>query len=1162
MNKIRNSSIFKNVFFWIIFVAFLVSMLIIFVSPYLFEYFESLTLRLLIAFLIFFLTVTGVLSYTLFVKDEVKKIIRDKKEQLKKRKEQSGVISDKVQNLKMRFNEAMRIVKNSSIYKDKQNAGYELPWYLVVGKEVEGKTSLLEHSGLDFPLNINYANQNEAEEKANKSFQWYFAEHAIFVDMPGSYISNGRSDEEVILWESFLNLFGKKRWKRPINGIILTISVDTLLEKTAVELEEYAKDIRDRIDEISNSFMSNIPIYLLVSKTDKIVGFNEYFSSISEDEKSEVLGVTFNDETENIDTSVVKPELELLLERLNSSVLDKVHKEWDNSSRAKISLFCNEFSVLFEKLNAFIEIGFAQTRYRKPLMLRGIYFTSVPDTSSAMASNQEFEKNSLVAGAAKKGMFIKKVLTNIIFPEADIIKMDTNYKKNQRIKQIVALVASVIIVATATIYWIQDFNSRIDSLDTLKENVLEYDSLRDSTRTQTDFEEILGSLNKIRDLKNANEDDISNYFWKIAYYKVEDRNNMIEKHYKEALENVLLPRIAHFMEEQIQANLGDYDLTWESTKAYSMLNNKEKLDSDFLRAWLSAYWSHMYPNRITVQNDLNEHLYKLIEYDFKPYALNEKVLTTARNQLLAIGQESLVYKALKDEAKERNLPSFRFSNSLGSYASAFKGSDYLIPGFYTKKGFEEVIINNGKELIKKLVSNNWVVGYSTELSEAELNELYAKVQNYYFIDYKEYWMKALSTLDVPEYKSISELNNQLTVLTSGSSPIINVLKSLKENTMIYTPAEKLQMKVDDQLKSGRTVSIASENAIEEAQKITNNTSVKNVRMYFSSYNKLLDENSKPTSKLATAMLKLNNVYQEMTAIYGSVTPERDAYNIVIDRISGRHAPIIMQISSLPQPIDRWFKKALKNDWQYLLSRTNKYINEKFEIEVLGYYKDRIKGRYPIYKNSKKNDIRIENFEDFFKKDGILDSFYQSYISNFVKIDTRRGTYKYRVIDGSNMYIKSTFMKALLNAEKIREAFFNHKGDLLETDIFVQPHSLGRKLSRMEILYNDNYIGYEHGPIKAKKIIWPPESQNSSAKFTMYDLQKNRVVEDSIESEWGIYKLLDKFQLKQYQKSKGKTKLLLEYKKEHYDGSFEVTGSSMKYLTKDNPLSGFKLDNGL
>jgi len=1157
MSSLKDTSLFKNPFFWIIFLAFVSALFILFVSPYLFESLADLTLRLLISLSIFFGTVTLVLLYTLFVKDEVKQKLRDKKEQFKKSKEYSGVIGEKVQDLKTRFNEAMRIVKNSSIYKNKQTAGYELPWYLMVGAETEGKTSMLENSGLDFPLNINYDQRSITEAGSTKSFQWYFAEHAIFIDMPGNYISNQRSEEDLALWESFLKLFGRKRWKRPINGIVLTISVDTLMEKNEKELEQYAKDLRDRFDEISHAFMSNIPIYLLVSKTDKVIGFKEYFTSISEEEKDEVLGVTFDDQVESIDTSVIQPELEGLLQRLNSAVLDKVNKEWDTGARSKILLFCNEFSALFEKLNMFVDIGFAQTRYRKPLMLRGIYFTSVPHGNTLPVA-QEFEESTLASMQPQKGMFIRKLLSDIIFPEADIIKMDTSYKKNQRVKHIGVLAASVVIVAATTIYWIQDFNSRLDSLDHSKKSMLAYIETRKEISQKSDFENVLSSLNQMKQLRDENKEDVQNHVWRVAYFKVPDRNQLLQAHYKEALEDILLPRIAEFIEGQIAASIGDYDLTWESTKAYSMLNNEKRRDKDFLKAWLATAWSHLYPNMNATQNDLNMHFANLLDYGFAPYELSEETLALARKQLLEFGHEALVYKELKDEAKEKNLGDFRFSTALGSYASAFEGSDYVVPGFYTKKGFEEVIIAEGKELIKKLVANNWVVGYATNLNDTELNEMYAKVQNYYFIDYKKHWMAALSTLEIPKYKSISEINNQLTVLTSGTSPIVGVLEALKENTMIYTPAEKLQMKAENTLKGGKAASIASQNAIDKAKKVTANTSVKNIREYFTVYNGLLDQESKPTPKLATAMLKLNNVYQEMTAIYGSVTPEKDAYRIVLDRISGRHEPIVMQISALPRPVEKWFKKALENDWAYLLSRTKKYINQQYKQEVLGYYNDKISGRYPLVKKSRKNDVRIQDFEEFFKKNGVIDTFYQNYVSTFVKLDTRRGTYRFRTIDGSSMYINKSFMNAMLNVEDIRKTFFISKGDFLGTSLYLKPHSLGRKLARMEYHYDENYIAYEHGPIKSRKVVWPAESLNNVAKFSMYNLQKDRVVEDAEEGEWAFFKLVDKFIIKGHKIRRGTDSVVIEYKKQRYDGSFTLTGMAAKVFTKDNPLKNFKL----
>lgn len=1161
MSKFSKTSLFKNAVFWIIFFALIIALFILFVSPYLFESLNSIALRLFIAFSLFFGTITLILMYTLFIKEELKQKLQENIEKFKKKKKYNSVIVEKIADLNTRLSEAMRIVKSSTIYKNKQTAGYELPWYLLIGASGEGKTSMLENSGLEFPLNINYEKRSVSETDATQTFQWYFAEHAIFIDMPGTYISSNRGEEEIALWEAFLKLFSKKRWKRPINGIMLTISVEMLLEKNENELAQYAKDLRDRFDEIAYAFKSNIPIYLLITKTDKISGFTEYFSDISDEEKKEVFGVTFEEETESIDTSIILPELEALFRRLNSTVLDKVNKEWDTGARTKILLFCNEFSSFFETLNKFIEIGFSQTRYRKPLMLRGIYFTSV-SSSNKTPLTQEFEVSSVAAMAPHKGLFIEKLLKDIIFPEADIIKMDTNYKKNQRIKHIGAIVASILIVAFATSYWVQDYNSRLDFINHSSKELIAYDKKRDALTSENDFKDIVALLNKIYQLKNENSANLENNMWQIAYFKVADRNAIVEKLYKEALESILLPRVAAFIEGQIVASVGDYDLTWESTKAYSMLNDEKHRNSDFLKAWLATGWSHLYPNMNATQNDLNMHFANLLSYGFKPYTLNDSTLNIARKQLLAFGQETLVYKELKDVASNKNLKAFRFSTALGSYASAFRGGDYTIPGFYTKEGFEKIIIGNGKSLIKKLVSENWVVGYPTDLSDAQINEMYAKVQNYYFIDYKQYWTTALARLEVPKYKSISEINNQLTVLTSGSSPIVNVLQTLKKNTQIYTPAEKLQMKASSTVLTDKAAALASEQALEKAKKVSNSTSVKNIREYFSAYNSLLNDQNKPTAKLETAMLKLNNVYQEMTSIYGSVSPEKDAYKIVSDRIAGRHAPIIMPISTLPRPVDKWFKKALQNDWEYLLSRTKKYINHQYRIEVLGFYTDKIKGRYPLTKKSNKNDIRIEDFEYFFKKDGILDGFYKNYVAQFVNLNTRRGTYKYRKIDGSSIYFRKSFMNALIQSRNIRKTFFKSKSDALGTSLYIKAYSLGRKLSRMEYHYDNHYIAYEHGPIKTRQITWPAKSLNNIVKFSMFDLNNNKVVEITKQGEWSLFKIIEQFNVKSFKKRRGTYSIVIEYEKNRYYGAYRLSGSIVKVFSKENPIRKFTLSNNL
>ncbi|KEZ74021.1 hypothetical protein C5I_0109535, partial [Pseudomonas syringae pv. syringae FF5] len=52
-----------------------------------------------------------------------------------------------------RFRDALRVLKDSDLYGVLGTRGRnELPWYAVIGPKGSGKTSLLDFSGLDFPL--------------------------------------------------------------------------------------------------------------------------------------------------------------------------------------------------------------------------------------------------------------------------------------------------------------------------------------------------------------------------------------------------------------------------------------------------------------------------------------------------------------------------------------------------------------------------------------------------------------------------------------------------------------------------------------------------------------------------------------------------------------------------------------------------------------------------------------------------------------------------------------------------------------------------------------------------------------------------------------------------------------------------------------------------
>ncbi len=94
-------------------------------------------------------------------------------------------------------------------------------------------------------------------------------------------------------WSAFLALVKKYRRRRPLNGVIVAVSATDLMTHTAAEREAHVAAVRRRIDEINRELRVHVPVYVLVTKTDMVAGFTEYFDELTQEGRAQVWGVTF-----------------------------------------------------------------------------------------------------------------------------------------------------------------------------------------------------------------------------------------------------------------------------------------------------------------------------------------------------------------------------------------------------------------------------------------------------------------------------------------------------------------------------------------------------------------------------------------------------------------------------------------------------------------------------------------------------------------------------------------------------------------------------------------------------------------------------------------------------------------------------------------------------
>src|SRR6185437_2443862 len=195
-----------------------------------------------------------------------------------------------IQELHKQFQQAIGALKSSKLGGGKRGADalYVLPWYVMVGPPGAGKTTALRHSGLVFPY-LDPSGGGVRGVGGTRNCDWWFTNEAILLDTAGRYTTEADDHDE---WMAFLEQLLKYRMEKPLNGVIVAISVSDLLDATDDQIQEKASKIRARIDEMQATLKETLPVYVTFTKIDLVAGFSEFFGDMKKSERSQAWGAT------------------------------------------------------------------------------------------------------------------------------------------------------------------------------------------------------------------------------------------------------------------------------------------------------------------------------------------------------------------------------------------------------------------------------------------------------------------------------------------------------------------------------------------------------------------------------------------------------------------------------------------------------------------------------------------------------------------------------------------------------------------------------------------------------------------------------------------------------------------------------------------------------
>ena len=664
---------------------------------------------------------------------------------------------------------------------------YDLPWYAIIGPPGSGKTTALLNSGLEFPL----AEGRVAGVGGTRFCDWWLTERAVLIDTAGRYTTqDSDADADKAGWERFLDLLKKNRPKQPLNGVLVAFGVDMLSRLDAGQREAHARSVRRRIKELETRLGQRLPVYFIVTKSDLLPGFTEFFDDLDKTAREQVWGFTF---PVKAGVEQFSAEFTALSERLMARLIERLQNERGPAQRASIAGFPAQFASLETPLKEFAQAAFGGSKLDPAPFLRGVYFTSGTQEGSpldrlagALSRSFGLDPSRPAAAMGQKGRayFLGRPLRDVVFNEARLAANDRGLESRSRLIQIGSWAAALLLVlASAGWGWMAVNNEagRSARLATAVAAAEQAAAPAPLARVQSpDLTQVLAYLEANRALPPAAAGEGPGF----GLSQQEMLASGADSAYRRALDRVLLPRLLSRLEVQIREGLQRPDFLYEAVRVYLMLGKQGPLDRSLVREWFALDWTQAFPGAVNQpgREALGRHLDAMLTGTLATYPLDGALVDQARRVFSRLPMAQRVYARLRPLAE--NVPAWTPATPLGAAGSRYftraSGRPLTegVPGLFTIAGLYGAVLPRLPQAVLEASSESWVLGPEAATVASDPRRLEGDVLALYAADYVRAWEALIGDLVLPPFASLNAAAEGLNLLGAPNSPMKDLLRGI------------------------------------------------------------------------------------------------------------------------------------------------------------------------------------------------------------------------------------------------------------------------------------------------------------------------------------------------------------------------------------------------
>ncbi|KYF47001.1 hypothetical protein BE08_22390 [Sorangium cellulosum] len=726
-----------------------------------------------------------------------------------------------LEELQYQIQSGIRALKSSKLGKGKVHGSaalYSLPWYVIIGPPGAGKTTALKRSGLAF----SYAHPTNGGGVrglgGTRNCDWWFTNEAILLDTAGRYTTEQDDHEE---WIAFLQMLRKYRARRPLNGILVAVSVAELIDANEQHIEQMGKKLRARIDEVMTQLRMVLPVYLLFTKCDLIAGFTEFFGDMRKSDRAQAWGATLKLSADRADPGrLFDAEFGALAKQIHRRSLKRLVMERSREVRERVYQFSLEFSGIRRNLSDLVSIVFMVNPFQGTPIFRGFYFTSGAQEGKPLdrglqrmgqAMGIRAHEAAAQQNVESKSYFLHDVFMNVVFPDGGIATRSASEIRRQRIVRGAISPTAAALGGILAIPGVVSFANNRELLREVEERARSVSALRwEDTRPLSEKLAALRVLRgRLREIDRARTEGAPLRMG-FAMYQGEAVYPALRSMYASTLERILVIPCKRRLEGQLELARGrNYLHDRRVLMTYLMLRDVDHLDVDWATEQFTTLGTEILgpladTSEAELRAQLGEHvghylsLVKKREISAAP--LRDELVMSVRDVLRRIPEPQRYFNLLVDALAEERYGSDRIGRKyppitledafykdpgalkvIGSSLYARERRWQEVEGPYTRKGIYAFLNNiaRGAELVEQ---ERWLVPIEKSGLMAVTPAYLDDVVDRYVENYIRQWVAWMEDIDVRVPVDDRDAVEIYTEIGRVVSPYLRILSVLEDNT--------------------------------------------------------------------------------------------------------------------------------------------------------------------------------------------------------------------------------------------------------------------------------------------------------------------------------------------------------------------------------------------